>query len=151
MHLIGEWREALREFRRVLRPRGAYINTWSVPVGAAADERLRDYWWSRVEARGVHRRRPGIQSREELLDELRAMGATLTEVEATRYHTPLAPRDVIEGIAGRVFSDTWDLSDEILEATLRELREWAAHKYEDVNQAVPNERRFILDVARFDK
>ncbi len=150
MHLIGGWREALREFRRVLRPGSAYINTWSVPVDAAADERIRDYWWSRVEARGVNRRRPGIQNREELLDELRAMGATLVEVEATRYHTPLAPREVIEAIAARVFSDTWDIPEDILEATLRELREWAAGEYDDVDQAVQQERRFILDVARFD-
>jgi len=150
IHLVGPWRAALHEFRRVLKPGGAYINTWSVPVGAAADERIRDYWWSRVEGRGVNRRRPGIQNREELLDGLRVMGATLAEVEATRYHTPLAPREVIEAIAARVFSDTWDVPDDILEATLPEMREWAAREYDDVDQAAQQERRFILDVARFD-
>ena len=150
IHLVGPWREALREFRRVLRPGGAYINTWGGPASASADERIRDYWWSRVEARGIFSRRPGIQSREELLDELRALGAALAEIDVTRYPNPLAPRKVIEAIADRVYSDTWDIPEDILEATLRELREWAACEYADMDQTVQQERRFILDVACFD-
>ncbi len=149
IHLVGPWREALHEFRRVLRPGGVYLNAWGGPANASTDQRIRNFWWSQVEARGVHVRRPGIQSREDLLDELRALGATLTEVEAARYPAPFAPREVIEAIAARVFSDTWDIPDEVLEATLPELREWAAREYGDVDQKVQQERRFILDVTRF--
>src|SRR5574341_583955 len=65
IHLVGPWREALREFRRVLRPDGVYINTWGGPVGASADERIRAFWWSRVEVRGFSVRRPGVQGRSE--------------------------------------------------------------------------------------
>lgn len=149
IHLVGPWREALGEFRRVLRPGGVYINPWGGPAGDSADERLRAFWWSRVEVRGFSRRRPGVQSREELLDELRALGATLAEIDVTRYSNPLAPRKVIEAIAARVYSDTWDIPDDILEATLSELREWAAREYGDVDRVVQQERRFVLDVARF--
>jgi ubiquinone/menaquinone biosynthesis C-methylase UbiE len=149
IHLVGPWREALGEFRRVLRPGGVYINTWGGPMGASADEQIRAFWWSRVAVRGIALRKPGVQSREELLDELRALGATLAEIDVTRYPNPLAPRKVIDAIAARVYSDTWDIPDDILEATLSELREWAAREYGDIDQVVQQERRFVLDVARF--
>src|SRR5262245_2671448 len=45
MHLIPPWREALREFQRVLKPNGTYLNvkTWA-PAGVSVREQIRDYW-----------------------------------------------------------------------------------------------------------
>src|SRR5690242_11572909 len=45
MHLIPAWRKALREFRRVLVPGGAYINvsTWA-SVGSSVGVNIREYW-----------------------------------------------------------------------------------------------------------
>ncbi len=149
LHLVGRWREALREIRRVLRPGAAYVNSWHWHAGDSVDQTLRNYWRSRVEAHGAEWRRPGIQSREELLDELRRMGAEVEEVVVTRYTTALTPQSVVEGIASRVFSDTWEVPEAVFDVTINELRAWAEATLGDLNAPRQEEHQFLLDVARF--
>jgi ubiquinone/menaquinone biosynthesis C-methylase UbiE len=149
LHLVGRWREALREFRRVLRPGAAYVNSWHWHGDDSVDQALRNYWRSRVEAHGAEWRRPGIQSREELVNEIRDMGAQVEEVLVTRYHTSLTPVSMLDSIASRVYSDTWDIPDDIFETTIAELRAWAAMTYGDLTVPRREEHRFLLDIARF--
>ena len=110
---------------------------------------LRNFWRSRVEAYGAQWRRPGIQSREELLDELKRMGAQVEEVLVARYTTTLTPQSVVDGIASRVVSDTWDVPDDVCAATIAELRAWAEQTYGDLSASRQEEHQFLLDVARF--
>src|SRR6266498_921810 len=85
MHLVGPWREALREFRRVLKPEGVYLNTRTYePVGISIREQMRDFWRSWVNAGGIDVRLPGVQDRTEFLGELQIMGGSVMEVEAVR-------------------------------------------------------------------
>ncbi len=149
LHLVGRWREALREFKRVLRPGSAYVNSWHWHADDSVDQALRNYWRSRVEAHGAEWRRPGIQSREELVEALRGMGAQVEEVVVTRYQTTITPLSVVDGIASRVLSDTWEVPDEVFERTIGELRAWAAQTYGDLTAPHREEHRFLLDVTRF--
>jgi ubiquinone/menaquinone biosynthesis C-methylase UbiE len=149
LHLVSGWRAALREFARVLRPGGVYINSWNWHAPDAVDERLRQYWRSRVSAHGGEWRRPGIQSREELLDGVRAMGGTAEEVLVSRFHLPAAPAEIVESIARRHYSDSWEVPDVIFDKTIAELRAWAVETYGDPARPIDVERRFLLDVVRF--
>ncbi|MCC7361694.1 MAG: class I SAM-dependent methyltransferase [Anaerolineales bacterium] len=149
LHLVGGWRLALREFARVLKPGGVYVNSWNWHAPSDVDARVRDYWRGRVEAHGGEWRRPGIQEREELLAEVRDMGAAVEELSVVRFFPQVTASEVIEGIAERLFSDTWNVPDDILAASVRELREWAKATLGDLNRPQLVERRFLLDVVRF--
>jgi ubiquinone/menaquinone biosynthesis C-methylase UbiE len=149
LHLMSEWRQALSEFRRVLVPGAAYVNSWNAHGLLDVDARVRDAWRSLVEAHGAQWRRPGIQTREELLEAAHAMGAQVTEVVAADFADSFTAGEVLEAIAARVYSDTWDVPAEVFEATIRELRKWTAENYDDLSAPQPVERRFILDVIRF--
>lgn len=149
LHLVGAWRVALREFRRVLKPGGVYINTWNWHAEDSVHTRVRGYWRKRVEAHGGVWRRPGIQKREEVVDEAQTWGAVVETIEAARFSTPLAPSQVLDGLDQRIFSDTWDMPAEIYEPTVRETRAWAEAEFGDVTQPLAEEGRFILDVIRF--
>jgi len=151
MHLISPWREALREFRRVLKPAGAYLNvrTWAT-VGTSVREQMRVFWRGGLKAKGVDIGLPGVLDHEELLQELRVLDARLTEVEVVHYHLTFTLHEELERIASRSYSDTWNISDAVLDASLQELRAWLHHEFGDLDQQHEDEVRFVIDVARFE-
>jgi ubiquinone/menaquinone biosynthesis C-methylase UbiE len=150
LHLVGPWREALREFSRVVKPGGVYIHSGSRREEDSPHERIRAFWRSRVEARWTPGPvRPGIKMHVEVLEELRALGAEVTEVEAARATRALVPREQIDMLAARVLSETWDVPDDVLDAAVQETRAWAEREFGDLDQKLEREVPFILDVARF--
>ncbi len=151
MHLVGPWREALREYRRVLRPGGAYVNARSEPSGDKSEgDRIRDFWGSRVEAHGASTKRPGVQDPDELRGELTSMGASVERLEVVRYVSTSSVREVVDRIANRINSDSWVVSEPVFSSALRELQEWAAQEFKNPDATFQEEALFVLDVARFE-
>jgi ubiquinone/menaquinone biosynthesis C-methylase UbiE len=150
LHLIPPWREALREFRRVLRPDGTYFNikTWD-PVGTSIRGEMRGFWRSWLKAQGVDAYLTGVQSNKESLPELQSLGAHLTEVEVIRYPLTFTLREELERFAARVYSDAWEVPVAIFETSMEELRTWVDREYGDLDQQRADEVRFVIDVARF--
>jgi ubiquinone/menaquinone biosynthesis C-methylase UbiE len=149
LHLVGGWRQALREIRRVLRPGSAYLNVWNPHTQGSAELQLRQYWRGRVEAHGADWRRPGVQSPEELVGELEQLGARHERVVAARVVDMVSPQSVIDHLASRVYSETWPVPDDIFKVTIDELRTWAAQRYADLNQPVNVENVLTYDVIHF--
>jgi ubiquinone/menaquinone biosynthesis C-methylase UbiE len=151
LHLIPAWREALREFKRVLVPGGSYVNvkTWE-PVGVSIRGQLREYWRGWLGERGVDAYLTGVRSNEDSLPELQLLGARLTEMEVVRYPLPFTLRGQLEHFASRTFSDAWEIPDAIFDASLEALRTWVDHEYGDLDQPRTDEVRCVIDVARFD-
>jgi len=150
LHLIPPWRQALGEFKRVLKPEGTYFNvkTWE-PVGASIRGELREFWRSWLKAQGVNAYLTGVQRNVESLPELEALGASLTELEVIRYPLTFTLRGELERFASRVYSDAWEVPDAIFETSMQELRSWVEHEYGDLDQPRADEVRFVIDVARF--
>ena len=149
LHLVGPWREALREFRRVLQPGGVYLNSQNYRRADSPNLRLREQWRALVEARGCAWRRPGIQDREELMEELRAMGAHIEEVTVAERTGSVTPRQEVSDIAARTHSDTWHIPDTVLAETVAELTAWAMTQYDDLDAPITVERRVGFDIVRF--
>ena len=149
LHLVGPWREALREFKRLLVRGGIYLNSHNYRPSDSPNVSLRGHWHTLLEARGQAWRRPGAQSHHELNDELRVMGAQVEEITVGQWTQSVTPQHEIDQIAQRVHSDVWNVSDKVLSETIAELRAWAATQYTDLNTPLTIERRFIFDVIRF--
>jgi ubiquinone/menaquinone biosynthesis C-methylase UbiE len=150
LHLIPAWREALREFRRVLRPEGVYLNlkTWEA-TGDSLRGQMREVWREWLASQGVDAQHPGVQSQAQFLEELREMGAHLSAVEVIRYPLRYTLGEELERFASRVSSDTWDIPDAAFDASLRELRAWVEKEYGDLDRPYEDEVRFAIDIARF--
>jgi len=141
----------LREFRRVLKPRGVYLNTRTYePVGISIREQMRDFWRSWVNAGGIDVRLPGVQDRTGFLGELQIMGASVIEVEAVRYTHIYTLREELERYQTRVYSETWKIPDDIFEVSVQELRERIVGDYGSLYGQVEDEVRFVIDVVRFE-
>jgi len=151
MHLVGPWRIALREFSRVIKPGGVYINARTERKAHPQRERIRTFWQTWTAAHGLHVRRPGVQNAEELLGELGAMGATVTSLEVVRYTRHFTLREEIEAITKRIHSSSWEIPEDIFAAGALALGEWVAQEYGnvDLDQAIEEEALFVLDLARF--
>lgn len=151
LHLIPPWREALREFRRVLLPGGIYLNvrTWE-PVGTSIRGRMREFWRGWLASQGVDARPSGIRDGSEFLPELRSLGTQLTEVEVIRYPLPFTLRAELERFASRTYSDSWEIPNDKFEASLQELRTWVDREYGHLDQPRADEVKFTIDVARFE-
>jgi len=152
MHLIGPWREALREFKRVLREGGIFLNVRTYEsVGESIRWRIRDHWRSWLKEHGVDIRHPGAQDEEEIRAELRRMGARLKEVEVVRFPHRYSLRLQLDRYAGRVFSDTWSVPEDLYQASLDELRDWVKLAYGDLDMEREDTVRFVFDAAYFDE
>ena len=149
LHLVGPWRDALREFKRVLHTGGVYLNSHNYRYSDSPNRRLRTRWHELVEARGYSWRRPGAQDDEAVLAEVRAMGAQVESIAVSQWTGSDTPQKEIDAIAARVTSDTWGVPDDVLAETVAELRAWAATQYPDLNAPITLERRFIFDVIHF--
>ncbi len=150
MHLIGPWREALREYRRVLKPGGVYIDSTQWHAASSQLSRIRDQWRDLVEEHGAHWRRPGVQKFTELDAEVRRLGGKVETVEVLRYYATATPRERLDQIHSRVCSDTWDVSDEVFEETFKEITAWARQEIGALDKLITEERRFVLRITRFE-
>jgi ubiquinone/menaquinone biosynthesis C-methylase UbiE len=150
MHLIPAWRDVLREFRRVLAPGGTYLYvSTGVPVGDSVGGKIRQFWRGWMKANGVDAGHPGARERADLLQELRALGADLSEIEAIRFTESFNLREELERFRSRVYSETWDLPDDLFDVSMEELRAWVTAEFRTLDQEIKDEVRFLIDVARF--
>lgn len=149
LHLVGPWREALREFRRVLEPNGVYLNSHNYRASDSPNQRLRQRWHEMIEERGYSGRRPGAKDHAELTDELRGIGTRIEEVAVGEWVQTVTPQQELDSIAARIHSDTWSVPDALVAASIVELRNWAKTEYADLNIPIPVARRFIFDVIHF--
>jgi ubiquinone/menaquinone biosynthesis C-methylase UbiE len=150
MHLIAPWQEALGEFKRVLKPGGVYLNVrTTASAGPSVRERMRTFWRTWVEAHGAKIHQPGAQDLEQVRNELRSLGATVSEVEVVRYPNRYTLREELDRLASHIYSDTWDIPDDVHTASLEALRAWTVQEYGDLEQSFEEEAKFAIDVGRW--
>lgn len=151
MHLIGPWRAALREFKRVLKAGGVFLNVSTYEsVGTSMRGAMRNHWRTWLKAQGVDTRHPGAQNGEEVRAELQSLGARWKEVEAVRFPHSYTLRLELDRYEGRVFSDTWSVPEALYQASLADLRDWATHEFGDLDQEHEEISRFVFDGAVFE-
>jgi hypothetical protein len=102
-----------------------------------------------MKANGVDAGHPGVRDQAQLLEELRSLGAELTEVEAVRFTDSFNLREELDRFESRIYSETWDLPEMIFNASIKALRAWAEQEFGSLDQEIKDEVRFVIQVARF--
>jgi SAM-dependent methyltransferase len=147
LHLVSDWRGALSEIRRVVRPGGLYLfceQSWD-----ESSPRLvfRRRWNEIVSRHGVDPDSPGAR-KSEVLPALREDGAELKTVLGATWRETISVRERLDLYANRAFSSQWQLSDDAPEAAMREMRAWVAQRYPSEETLLTDEHRFEVTVAR---
>ncbi len=147
LHLARDWRAALAEALRVLRPGGVFIQgrDWRDPQSCVG--RLRSKLRETLIELLPGSRPPGAGAA--VGQALTKLGATVEpEMVAATWVAPISPAQVLDEMESRSDAETWVLDDATLHAAIQRLRAWAESVYDDVQQPEMVERRFVIQAAR---
>jgi len=148
LHLVPEWLQALSEVQRVLKPGGYFVlgDDQSPPESPFAD--LRRQWRAIVRELGGELR-PRYGAWEDVIAELTERNWPIAIYRACRWEQAGAsPLDAIEKLSRRTFSDSWSVSDDVMETTRGRLLEWAREQFDDLQAPEQRKLDFFLAVAR---
>lgn len=128
-HLVPEWRAALDEVLRVIRPEGALLVGQDVHGGSSPNAVLQDQWRDIVTRLGYPPVTVGASGFSAIVDELKRRGLAVSIETLTTWDVRQSPHAALEYIAGRTWSRTWAVPDGIFEESIRQLSAWAEHQY----------------------
>lgn len=126
LHLISDWRAALAEMARVVRPGGVLLVCLGVFDEASAAIRARF-----TEVTGISTDPVGLMwgEHETLDEELERGGATLRVLPAIREEQRETLGDYLDDIEEGRWSWTWHVPDEVRRDAARALRPWTEERF----------------------
>ncbi len=127
LHLIPDWRDAIAELVRVVRPGGVVLATLGGAGSGPKPEIQRRF----AELAGIDRRPTGIDWADfEGLDaEFLRHGASVGELEPFDDHDAESIAEYLEHLAENRYSWTWPATEEARRRAAVEVRAWAEAEY----------------------
>ena len=150
LHHASDWRTAMRESVRVLKPGGLFIEgrDWDDPESCSMQLRGRMRQTIIELSPGI--RPPGAgAARQQYL--ARMGGERLPAQTAASWHQVTSPAEVIATMRRRTDPETWAIEPALLEATLERVEAWGRQQWPDFEAAVPFERRFVVEATQFNQ
>jgi ubiquinone/menaquinone biosynthesis C-methylase UbiE len=149
LHLVPDWRKALDEALRVLRPGAALLLGQDIAAPNAMNHDIQDRWAQIVRALGANPQRVGARTFADIVGELRRRGLTVTDSILASWDHVAVPREVLDYVESRTWSQTWNIPDDIFAESMRRLRAWAESNYGDkIDTPFTTRLSFKVAVAR---
>lgn len=149
LHLVPEWRKALDEAQRVLTPHGFFVMGRNEPLEGDPGYDIRATWRRFVEARGVALR-PTYGVWPAVDAELTRRGGRTSVYRVAKWAQEVRPSDLLEEQRNRVFSSSWDVPDDVLEAVDEQMRSWVTERYGSSDAPMASHEEFVVSVTCFD-
>jgi SAM-dependent methyltransferase len=127
LHLIPDWRVAVGEIVRIVRPGGVFL----VILGGGEDGPREQIQTEVARRAGVSRAPAGLDwhGDEELDAVMTAMGATRRELPPFTDDESQTVDGFMEAIADNAYSWTWPLADDVRSRVAAEVRTWAEERW----------------------
>ena len=148
LHMVADWKQALKEMRRVLAPGGVFLHdvaNYDIAVNP---------WRQSLDKRDelfaslgiVPRKRPGPV---EIQDALRAAGGSLRTVVYAEDEERNVPQHLIDRVRSRTDSWTWEIPEETHADFLAEFERWCRHYFGDLQREYVQPVQYTLEVWSF--
>jgi ubiquinone/menaquinone biosynthesis C-methylase UbiE len=148
LHLVPNWRDALDEIRRVVRPYGYYVHA-SDDAGVVHTAFGAE--WTRLAAQrgldGMPNRPPALS---EILTHLGLPDSALTRITLARWAAPTRIEDALRRFRDREASQVWALDESDHLALMGQLQAWAISTYGSTDAVADANASFHIAVIRFD-
>lgn len=149
LHLVPEWRRALDEALRVIKPGGAFLLGQEQRESDDVNQRVQNQWIAIVQDLGYTATYPGA-GYSTLVSYARERGLRVDEHLLTSWEVQAAPSDVLRWISERTWSRTWAVPDDIFAESVGRLTEWVQREYRG---AVDTRQRMLISftIARIQR
>lgn len=127
LHLLPDWRQAIDEMRRVVRPDGYYIHV--VDYGGGLREAFGTEWDRLTSERGLVRAPRRGATAEDVLQHLQLPRAALSVHHLARWRVEESLGEVLRSYRERETSKLWTLSDLDHSALMAGLESWAQARF----------------------
>ena len=139
LYLMADWRAALGEVARLLRPDGYLLHEWSNGSGDEDWVQIREKARSLFEEAGiVNPFHPGARQESEVDQALAGLGFTVTEEIRAEPDRQITLATFLSSIASGECSYVWSVPADVQARCLPELSRWASERF-DLDQSFPQE------------
>jgi len=148
-YMIENWKGALDEIRRVLKPDGVFLHDWGNGDPDEAWVRTREALRSQLEDKNiVNNFHPGARVESELNDYLERQGFLEISCVSAGEGVEHSLHDFIKLIAQKTCSYLWDIEESVCEKEIDELTQWASQEFNDLDARFPLPRHCYWRVFR---
>jgi ubiquinone/menaquinone biosynthesis C-methylase UbiE len=147
LHLISEWRKALDEALRTLRPGAPLLLGQDMSHGSPNSHPLQDEWVNIVRSLGFEPKRLGAPAFADILAEMRGRGLVVEEWTIAKWKATHTAAESFAYIAKQIWSLTWQVPEDIFAESVRRLEVWARARY-GAHWAEPVETAYSFRLAR---
>ena len=143
-HLVDGWQRAVQEVLQALRPGGVLLHCWD-EHGKLDVQDISEEWQRIVISLGGKTRRPGASSVHFVTEWLTNHGLQTQKIQAVNWERSITPREIIENITLRLWSNTWSIPDSIFVPAAQRLTAWANERYStDMDTPRIQDCRFVI-------
>ena len=143
-HLVDGWQRAVQEVLHALRPGGALLHCWD-EHGKLDIQDISEEWQRVVTSLGGKTRRPGASSVHFVTEWLTDHGLQSQKIQAVTWERAVTPRQILENITSRLWSNSWSIPDSIFLPAAERLTAWTYERYgNDMDTPRIQERRFVI-------
>lgn len=129
LHLVPEWKLALDELRRVIRPGGSLLIGQDVRVEDDVQWLAQREWLGILRRLGFPAGYVGAAGYSAIVEELERRGLVVSETELSRWEMQVTPHEALTWITERTWSRTWPVPDDVFAESARELTAWMERRY----------------------
>jgi ubiquinone/menaquinone biosynthesis C-methylase UbiE len=149
LHLIQNWRLVIGEIQRILHDSAPIAIGESTRTGINAE--VNEKYKEIRNKHGHQYRRLGASDMEEVLKYMRSSGWSASESEDHSWVGRMTVNSIIQGLADKVYSGTWNVPDDDHHEIIQELRDWANKRYNNLEISREVTSEFKLSFVRRSK
>lgn len=144
-HLVQDWAQAMAEVRRVLRSSGVLLHGANQHIDPSPIEEMRRKLTA-LSAPSAKPRGPGFIEWPRIKTELTERFAPPRECVTAPWTVRATPGELIDMFQARIWSETWSLGDDVLDATVDQARAWARERFGSLDAPLESQQQFRWDL-----
>ncbi|MBD0334947.1 MAG: class I SAM-dependent methyltransferase [Cyanobacteria bacterium Co-bin13] len=133
LHLVANWRQALAEILRVLKPQGVLIYFHHPGSGATRKDPIDQQWRTILERHGYRTEFVGAGT-EDVLDYFQAQNLSLETVTVAQVARTRTVAEAVQTYCDRIYSHLWQIPEPIFAPAIEELKTWVPQTYPDLEE-----------------